>query len=41
MRTVDEYVKLPYKMEIVPDTEEGDMWYLFLICQGVHPWEIL
>lgn len=23
MRTVDEYMKLPYKMEIVPDTEEG------------------
>lgn len=23
MRTIDEYVKLPYKMEIVPDTEEG------------------
>ena len=23
MRTVEEYMKLPYKMEIVPDTEEG------------------
>ena len=23
MRTVDEYMKLPYKMEIIPDTEEG------------------
>ena len=23
MRTVDEYMKLPYRMEIVPDTEEG------------------
>lgn len=23
MRTIDEYMKLPYKMEIVPDTEEG------------------
>lgn len=23
MRTIGEYVKLPYKMEIVPDTEEG------------------
>jgi len=23
MRTVDEYMKLPYKMEIVSDTEEG------------------
>ncbi len=23
MRTVDEYMKLPYKMEIVPDTEGG------------------
>jgi conserved hypothetical protein len=23
MRTIDEYMKLPYKMEIIPDTEEG------------------
>jgi len=23
MRTIDEYMKLPYKMELVPDTEEG------------------
>ena len=23
MRTVDEYMKFPYKMEIVSDTEEG------------------
>lgn len=23
MLTVDEYMKLPYKLEIVPDTEEG------------------
>ncbi|MDD7739506.1 MAG: type II toxin-antitoxin system HicB family antitoxin [Fusicatenibacter sp.] len=23
MRTIDEYRKLPYKMEIIPDTEEG------------------
>lgn len=23
MRTVDEYMKLPYKMEIIPDTDEG------------------
>lgn len=23
MRTVDEYMKLPYKMEIIPDIEEG------------------
>lgn len=23
MRTIDEYMKLPYKMEIVPDIEEG------------------
>ncbi len=23
MRTIDEYMKLPYKMEIVPDTDEG------------------
>lgn len=23
MRTIDEYMKLPYKMEITPDIEEG------------------
>ena len=23
MRTVDEYMRLPYRMEIVPDTQEG------------------
>lgn len=23
MRTVDEYMKLPYKLEIVPDIDEG------------------
>lgn len=23
MRTIEEYMKLPYKMEIVPDIEEG------------------
>lgn len=23
MRSIDEYMKLPYKMEIIPDTEEG------------------
>lgn len=23
MRTIDEYMKLPYKLEIIPDTEEG------------------
>ena len=23
MRTIDEYRKLPYQMEIIPDTEEG------------------
>ena len=23
MKTLDAYMKLPYKMEIVPDTEEG------------------
>ncbi len=23
MRTVDDYMKLPYKMEIIPDTDEG------------------
>ena len=23
MRTIDEYMKLPYKIEIVPDTDEG------------------
>ena len=23
MRTIDEYMRLPYKMEITPDTEEG------------------
>ena len=23
MRTIDEYMKLPYKVEVIPDTEEG------------------
>lgn len=23
MKTLDEYMKLPYRMEIIPDTEEG------------------
>ena len=23
MKTIDEYMKLPYRMEIIPDTEEG------------------
>ena len=23
MRTVDEYMRLPYRMELIPDTEEG------------------
>lgn len=23
MRTIDEYMKLPYKMELIPDSEEG------------------
>ena len=23
MKTIDEYMKLPYKMEIIPDTDEG------------------
>ena len=23
MRTIDEYMRLPYRMEIIPDTAEG------------------
>jgi predicted RNase H-like HicB family nuclease len=34
MRTVDEYMKLPYKMEIVPDTEEGGYAVSFPDLQG-------
>ena len=29
MKPVEYYLKLPYKMEIVEDTEEGDMWHHF------------
>lgn len=37
MKTLDEYLKLPYPMEIVEDQEEGDTLYLFRICQAVLP----
>ncbi len=34
MRTIDEYMRLPYTMEIVPDTEEGGYAVRFPSLKG-------
>lgn len=34
MRTIEEYMKLPYKMEIVPDKDEGGFVVSFLELPG-------
>lgn len=33
MKTIDEYMKLPYRMEIVPDLEEGG----YAVCWSELP----
>ena len=37
MKTLNEYMKMPYRMEIVEDEEEGGFVVSFQICQGVLP----
>ncbi len=32
-------MNLPYKMEIIPDVEEGDLLHHFLNCRDVLPVE--
>ena len=35
MKALNEHMKLPYRMEIVEDTDEGDMWPLIRSFQAV------
>lgn len=35
MKTLQEYLELPYKMELIPDTEEGGYVVSFRNCRDV------
>jgi len=40
MKTVDYYMELPYRMEIIPDKRKVDLLQHFRICQDVSLSEI-
>lgn len=41
MKTLNDYMAMSYRMEIIEDKDEGDLWFLIRICQGVLPVEKL
>ena len=38
MKTLNDYMKMSYRMEIVEDKEEADMWFPIRICRAVLLW---
>jgi hypothetical protein len=37
MKTLNEYMAMSYRMELVEDKDEGDLLPAILICRGVLP----
>lgn len=37
MKTLNDYMEMPYRMEIIEDKEEGGFVAFYLICQGALP----
>ena len=41
MKTLNDYMAMSYRMEIVEDKEKVDLWFLIRICLAVLPVERL
>ena len=41
MKTLNDYMAMSYRMEIIEDKDEGGLWFLIRICQGALPVEKL
>ena len=39
MKTLNDYLAMSYRMEIVEDKDEGDLWFLIRNCRDASPVE--